>query len=150
MSTADYIALASLLVALVALVISLYAIKRGNATASAATFVTLNEGFRQAWRRYLGETEQTAIDYEMAELLNLTEIACAIYLERSLSGNSRVLALDYLNRVLRLMIEHKPLNDRVRHLLQSKETFSFVRKFLKKKRPGLSVTVPPEWYELLS
>lgn len=49
----DLIALASLAVAAVALLISVYAIIRANATASAATFVTLNEGFRQAWERCL-------------------------------------------------------------------------------------------------
>lgn len=150
MSTSDLIALASLAVALVALLISVYAIVRANATASAATLVTLNEGFRQAWERCLRSQAEDATCYELAELLNLLEIACAVYLDRSLSGNSRKLAFEYLDSALSLLIGNSSLNDRVPRLLQTDTTFIFIKRFLRKKRSSLSVTVPPEWYELRS
>src|SRR6266849_6392399 len=78
---------------------------RANAIASAATFVTLNEGFRQAWERCLRPQDEDATNYELAELLNLLEIACAIYLEKSLSGNSRKLISEYLESALSLLIK---------------------------------------------
>jgi hypothetical protein len=150
-STADWIALTSLVVAFAALGISIYAIVRANATTSAATFVTLNEGFRQAWERCLQSREaQGAQNDGLAELLNLLEIACAIYLEGSVSGNSRKLIAEYLESVLSLLTKNPSLNAQVPHLLQTEETFIFIKKFLRKKRSTLSVTIPPEWYELRS
>jgi hypothetical protein len=140
-----------LFVALAALGISIYAILRANATTSAATFVTLNEGFRQAWERCLQpQTEQDGQNYDLAELLNLLEIACAIYLDRSLTGNSRKLAFEYLDSVLLLLAKNPALNDQVPQFLQTERTFIFIKRFLRKKRSTLSVTVPPEWYELHS
>jgi hypothetical protein len=150
-STSDWIALASLVVAFAALGISIYAIRRANATTSAATFVTLNEGFRQAWERCLRSAAgQGPQNDGLAELLNLLEIACAVYLEGSVSGNSRKLIAEYLNSVLSLLTKDPALNAQVPPLLQTEETFIFIKKFLRKKRSTLSVTIPPEWYELRS
>lgn len=149
MSTSDWIAVASLIIASAALGISLYAIVRANATTSAATFVTLNEGFRQAWDRCLQPgAGQGAENAGLAELLNLLEIACAIYLEGSVSGNSRGLIAEYLNSVLSLLTKSPVLNPQVPPLLQTKDTFIFIKKFLRMKCSTLSVTIPPEWYEL--
>ena len=92
--------------------------------------------------------DEDATNYELAELLNLLEIACAIYLEKSLSGNSRKLIFEYLDSVLSLLIKNSSLNDRVPRLLQTEKTFIFIKRSLKKKRSTLSVTIPPEWYEL--
>jgi hypothetical protein len=148
-STSDWIALAALVVAFAALGVSVYAIARANATTSAATFVTLNEGFRQAWERCLQPAAgQGAQNNGLAELLNLLEIACGIYLEGSVSGNSRKLIAEYLNSVLSLLTNNPGLNSQVPPLLQTEETFIFIKKFLRKKRSALSVTIPPEWYEL--
>jgi hypothetical protein len=148
-STSDWIALASLVVAFAALGISVYAIVRANATTSSATLVTLNEGFRQAWERCLQpRADPNTLNYDIAELLNLLEIACAIYLEGSVSGNSRKLIVEYLDSILSVLIGNSLLNDRVPPLLQTDKTFIFVKKFLRKKRATLSVTIPPEWYEL--
>jgi hypothetical protein len=148
-NTSDWIAAASLGVAGVALVISIYAILRANKTTSAATFVTLNEGFRQAWKRCLRALpEPHGPNYDLAELLNLFEIACAIYLEKSLTGNSRRLMSDYLDRTLSLLIKTPVINDQAFQLLQTKETFIFIKKFLKEKPMVLSVTIPLKWYEL--
>lgn len=150
MPSLDPIAVASLIVAVLALGISVYAIRRANATTSAATLVTLNEAFRQGWERYLqrDETVTGLADSELAELLNLLEIACAIYLEGSISGNSRKLLLDYLNNVLSVLSRHENVNLKALELLQTDRTFEFIKKFMKKKPAELSVTLPPKWYEL--
>ena len=149
MNSSDWIAAASLGVAAAALGISIYAIHRANKTASAATLVTLNEGFRQAWERCL-QTPPTpdAPHYDLAELLNLLEIACAIYLEKSFTGNSGRLMSEYLQSTLSLLIKTPVINDEAFQLLQTAETFMFIKKFLKEKPTILSVTIPPKWYEL--
>src|ERR1035438_3224880 len=97
MNASDCIAVASLGVSLVALYIAFYAVRRANKTTSAATFIALNESFRQAWERFFAAQDEEQKHYELAELINLYEIACAIYLEKSLTGNSRKLEKEYLN-----------------------------------------------------
>ena len=149
MTQSDWIATASLGVAAAALAISIYAILRANMTTSAATLITLNEGFRQAWERCLQAfSEPATTNDSLADLLNLLEIACAIYLEKSLTGNSRKLMSDYLRSTLSLLIKTPVINDRAFLLLQTEETFIFIKKFLKERPLVLSVTIPPKWYEL--
>jgi hypothetical protein len=145
-SSSDWIAVASLVVALAALGVSWYAIRRANRTTSAATLVTLNDGFRQAWGRFFSETGDRRKN-ELAELLNLFEIACAIYLENSLTGNSRTLMREYINSILRILVKNEYTNTEVGSLLESESTFVFIRKFLKEKGPELSVIIPPKWYQ---
>lgn len=146
LATPDAIAAASLVVAFVALGVAWYAIRRANKTTSASTMVTLNEGFRSAWSRFFA-TPETQREIELAELLNLLEIACAVRLEGSLSGNSAVLMSEYLENVLLLLLKDPYSQEHVPPLLQNAETFVFIRQFLKIRKNSLSVTVPAEWYE---
>jgi hypothetical protein len=145
-SISDGLAAASLAVAVVALSVAWYAIVRANKTTSASTLVTLNEGFRQAWGRFLTAYPDTR-NYELAELLNLCEIACAVYLEKSLSGNSRKLMFEYLDGIFQILVKNEYSNEHVPPLLQSKTTFVFIKQFLRTKPRPLSVTIPPRWYE---
>ena len=148
MSTSDWLAIASLAVAIAAMGVSIFAILRANKTTSAATLVTLNEGFRQAWERCLQKQQEPGIPkYDLAELLNLLEIGCAIYLENSLTGNSRELMREYLGSSLALLIKTEAVNDQAFLLLQTEKTFSFIKQFLKEKPPDMSIT-PRKWYEL--
>jgi hypothetical protein len=151
MSSSDWIAAASLGIALVALVVSWFGIWRANRTTSAATLVTLNEGFRQAWTRFFDAQDEPKKYYELAELLNLFEIACAVYLEKSLSGNARTLMSEYLENVLQHLVRNEYTKEQVGFLLQSATTFIFIRKFMDRKaNPMLSVTIPPHWYETMA
>lgn len=123
-----------------------YAIMRANKTTSAATMVSLSEAFRNAWVR-LFQAQGDEKEVELAELLNLFEIACAISLEGSLSGNSAVIINEYLQNALLLLAQNEYAELHVGALLQSESTFVFIRGFLKIKRPALSVTIPAQWYE---
>lgn len=146
MSFADTIALISLLVSLAALVVSVFAIVRANNTTSGSTIIALSEAFRQAWDRYFNaKPEQKS--YELAELMNLLEIACAVHLEWSLSGNARKLVFDYLRRVLSELIKHEEISAEIGKLLQDKETFFFIKKFLRKSGAELNKKIPPAWYQ---
>ena len=91
MNAPDAVAATSLLVGCVALGVGFYAVNRANKTTSAATMVTLNEGFRTAWGRFLSASEQQKTT-ELADLLNLFEIACAVWQEGSVSGLGRTAA----------------------------------------------------------
>lgn len=146
MSLADTIALVSLLVTLVALVVSGFAIVRANNTISGSTIIALSEAFRQAWDRYLNAKPDQK-SYELAELMNLLEIACAIYDEWSLSGNARRLMFDYLQRNLSALVKHEQINAEIEKLLQDKETFFFIKKFLRKNGAELK-QIPVAWYQL--
>jgi hypothetical protein len=146
LNTSDIIASASLVVAFVALAVAWHAILRGNKTTSAATLVSLNEGFRSAWGRFfLAKEEQKAA--ELAELLNLFEIACAIRQEGSVSGNAAELLQEYLDNVLRLLTGNTYICQQVVPLLQNERTFVFIKRFLKDSRPLTEVTIPLEWYQ---
>lgn len=122
----------SLVASIAALWFAWYGIRRANRTSSAATLVTLNESFRQGWIRYLEASDQAENNYQLAELLNLLEIACAVFLENSLTGNSKKLMLDYLNRSIKIIEDNKEAYNYLEaELVQSPSTFEFIRKFQK-------------------
>ena len=63
------------------------------------------------------------------------------------TGNSRTLLFDYLDRLIRALTRNDYANKQIGLLLQSKDTYKFIRRFLNAK-PLLSVTIPPKWYEV--
>ena len=150
MQTADWIALASLVVALAALAVAFYAIYKGNRNSSVATLVTLNDGFRQAWSRFISAVkaeDEEAKYFELAELMNLLEIACGIQSEKSLSGMSNQVVKDYLEQALKLLIGNEYTNQQIPQMLHQPSTFINIKKFINAKRSHLSVVIPPEWYQ---
>jgi hypothetical protein len=124
--------LIALVVSLVALVVSIYAIRRSNKNSSAATFVTLHEGLREGWRRFLKAETNNDKQYELSELLNLFELACAIHSERSLVGVSRELAGEYIRESWALLSANEDAKARIYAMLTTPETFSYMRKFFGK------------------
>jgi hypothetical protein len=132
-SVADFSGLASLAVSVVALVIAFYSIQRGNRNSAASLMVALNEGFRQAWVRYLKADEEGRA-FELAELLNLLEVAAAAHYEGSLAGVSRELAEQYLCANLALLELNDHARGRIAELQHSSDTFKYLRVFLAKVR----------------
>jgi hypothetical protein len=128
LSPSDWIALTSGAVSLAALGVALYAIRRSSLSSSVATLVTLNDGFRQAWQRYLEATEQ-AKDYEFSELANLMEIASAIHMEKSLFGISRELSSEYLEHVLLLIEGNDDARRRLEAGIHKPNTFKYIASF---------------------
>ena len=130
----------SLVVSVTALVVAIFAIRQGNRNSSAATLVALNEGFRQAWQRFLlalSDQDSTRQQYELSELMNMVEIASAIYLEGSLSGVSRELMEAYLDRSLSLLANNPNARKQISAMLDSPATFKYIRMFTK-SRPKCS------------
>jgi hypothetical protein len=111
--------------------------------------VTLNDGFRQAWARFIFAVKTDNDDakyFELAELMNLLEIACGIQLETSLSGMSRHVVKDYLDQALKLLISNEYTNQKIPEMLHQPSTFINIKKFINEKR-SLSVVIPLEWYQ---
>jgi hypothetical protein len=133
LSLADLSGIASLVVAAVALVIAFYSIQRGNRNSSASLMVALNEGFRQAWVRYRSPGPEGG-DFELAELLNLLEIAAGAHCEGSLAGVARELAEEYLCLNLALLEMDEHARPQIEELQHSASTFKYLRLFLAKVR----------------
>jgi hypothetical protein len=163
MQTSDWIAtwsfvvaVISLIAALISIYVAVYAIKKGNKNSSVATLVTLNEAFREAWQRlilsissYQEHPENKDNRYaNLAELINLTELGCAIHDESSLTGVSKNLVKQYLLDTLEIIISDDYLSKQIPDMLTDPTTFEHIRKFLKSQRSQPSkLIIPVEWYE---
>jgi hypothetical protein len=148
MSSSDLIATASLIIALAALAVALYAIFKGNRNSSVASMVTLNEAFRQAWPRFLNATSEEEKRYELAELVNLFEIACGIQNENTFTGISNRLLKAYLEEVLKLLVGSQYASEQITTLMSQPDTFQNIRKFLNSEQAqALSITIPKKWYQ---
>jgi len=150
LQVSDWIALvsgaASLLVALAALAVALFALYRGNRNTSAATVVALNVAFRDAWERFLNAKEDDQ-EFHFAELMNLFEIACAICQENSLAGVSADLVKIYMQDTLGELVKSPYADVQVPFLLTGPTTFLHIKKFMDDKPTHPSVTVPNKWYQ---
>jgi len=122
----------------IALIVAIYAIRRGNRNASVATLVTLNDGFRQGWQRvFSAEADK---DHEFSELLNLLEIACGIHKEKSLVGVSRELSREYIEHVILLMERDDDCRRRIAEAIHAPSTFKYIawlRKDMRRRNPQL-------------
>ncbi|MBW4092605.1 MAG: hypothetical protein HIU82_16080 [Proteobacteria bacterium] len=130
LTLSDEVAIISAGVSLIALAVAVVSIRKSDRNSSAATLVALNEGFQQAWHRFLSAEDEPERQYEFSELMNLLEIGCAIYLEGSLSGVSRELAEEYLGNTLSLLETNQDARSRIGPMRHSPTTFKYIRQFL--------------------
>ena len=147
MEAADNIATASFVVSLIAAAVSIYAIFKSNRNSSVATLVSLNQGWSQAWKSFLTSKDDEERFFNLAELMNLLEIACGIQVEHSLFGMSRIILTDYLDDSLTLLIDNSFTNVEIAKMLHSPKTFRNVKQIIKSKPKYLSVTVPLKWFQ---
>lgn len=148
MQAADWIALGSLIVAVISAAVAIYAIYKGNRNSSVATLVTISEASREAWQRFLTAPTDDTKWNELCELMNLLEIASAILNEKSFVGVSKRLLKDYLNEVLSLLINDAYASKAVDKMFSSETTFEHIRKFYNSRQTQpLSVTTPRQWFQ---
>lgn len=140
------VAVITLVIAVVALVVAWHAISRSNKNSSAATLVALYEGFRQAWQRFLDAEDDAGQQYELSELMNLVELACAIDSEHSFVGVSRKLVREYLENSLLLLSNNENAGRRIPAMFTSPTTFEYIRRFLNSRHNELS----KRWSSLLA
>jgi hypothetical protein len=157
-SRGDLIAFWSLIGGLMAVLVAILTLRRGNKNSSVASMIPLNAEIRDMWDEYAASF--TSLDFttslefaklereiatKLERLMNVLELAAAIEVEGTLSGVSRVLMRDYLSRMLDIIISDDYTNAKVSELLQDDTTFIFIRRFLRKSVP-LSAVLPPRWY----
>jgi len=149
MQAADWIALSSEVVAVSSLYVAIYSVRKGNRNSSVATMVMISEASREAWKRFLSAQNEETRSYELAELMNLLEIACAILNEKSFAGVSKKLLNDYLNEVVSLLCNDVGASKAIEGLFSSPTTFEHIRKFYNARRSEpLSITTPKQWFQL--
>lgn len=120
---------ASLIVAVVALYVALVAMRRSDRNASGATLVTLYESFRQGWFRFQNAADADTSRYEMAELMNTFEIACAIHQDQSIHGHSRQLLEEYLcDTISKFASDHEAATI-IHSMIDGPTTFKFLAMF---------------------
>jgi hypothetical protein len=120
----------SLLITVLSIAVAWRAIRRSNKNSSAATLVTIYEGFRQAWLRFINIKDDDRGQYELSELMNLVELACAVYEDRSFVGVTKELMRDYLRSSLWLLCDNQAAQERIPVMVDSPDTFKYIRKFL--------------------
>ncbi|HEY1648604.1 MAG TPA: hypothetical protein VGF96_11500 [Terracidiphilus sp.] len=148
MSSSDQIALASGIVSVIALVVAVYAIHKGNRNSSVATLISLSESCRGGWNRFLSSTNDEDRVYELAELMNTLEIAAAIVNEDSLAGVSKTLLKAYLEQVITLLRQNAFASAQIEQMLSVPKTFECIQKFYTAPHDSLpSVTRPKRWFQ---
>ena len=123
--------LASLVVALVALVFSLYALRRSDRTGSAGTLVGVYDSIGQAWSRFLNATTETEQNFELAELLNRLEVACALTLGQGVHGTAKKLLDEYVESSLSMIVLDDAAPMALSRMLDRPTTFEHILRFIK-------------------
>ena len=130
-SNIDVVALASLVISVVALFISLVALRRSDNNSSASLLLTLTTTISSAWQGVF-TTDPKSRSYAVGELMNVFEMGCAIDLQGSLTGPSGELVTQFLKENLTLLLRHEEMSALAKSLLQNKETYSNIDRFLAK------------------
>lgn len=125
---------AALLASAVALIVAVIALRRSDRNASAATLVSLYEALRSAWGRYLQAKKPAQSEFEFAELVNLIELACSIYLDKAVHGAAREMLEEYLLEVLEILRSDDGARNRIASLMERPNTFKYLRRFFGEMR----------------
>lgn len=91
--------------------------------------MTLYEAFRQGWSRFQNETDPDRSRYEMAELMNTFEIACAIHQDKSIHGHSREVLEEYLCDTISKFARDDDAAQCIRAMRDGPSTFKFLALF---------------------
>jgi hypothetical protein len=120
---------ASLGVSYVAFRVSRTAMARSDRNSSASNFLALYEGFRSGWLRFQAETDPARSRYEMSELMNTFEIACALRQEGAFTGNGKKVLDEYLCDTIKLLAADADAATCIRSMIDSPTTFEFISLF---------------------
>lgn len=133
------VATGSCVVSMVALAVSLIALRRSDRNTSLATLVSINQGLSDAWRHYLYDPSPEMRDLAFGDLTNLLEIGCAAYLSGSIHHESKKLLGQHLCGTLNIIEGHAPAHHALRELREAPATFANLRSFQKiMKKSGLA------------
>lgn len=126
--------IAAVIVSIVALSVAILTVWRSDRNASAATLVALYEALRGAWGRYLQAENPDRREFEFAELANLIELACAVYLDAAVHGAAREMLEEYLIEVLEILRDDDAARKQLAGLMERPNTFKYLKRFLTEAR----------------
>jgi hypothetical protein len=130
LQNADWLTTLGISVGAIGLFFTWYGIHRTNKNASAASYISLNEAWRQAWERYLAAVDEPAKQHQFAELSNILEISCALKIKKVFTGVSRELLTEYIDDIINLLRKNEDARNRLLALIDKASTFKYVRLYL--------------------
>ena len=134
----DTIALYGTPIALVLNAGALYVAARqlfhGRRGTSAAALIALNESFRQAWLQFTNAGTEDAKQHNLADVMNLLDLTCAIFEDRLFVGRGGQLLEDYLCDTLILIGQSQDARPRIEAMMMTEKTFEHVVRFLQRHR----------------
>jgi hypothetical protein len=129
------------LIALVVNAVVLYVAARqlfhGRRAASAGALIALNESFRQAWLQFTNAQTEDAKQHGFADVLNLLELACAVFEDKLFVGRGGRLLEDYLLHVFYLLGESQDARKRIEPMMVTEKTFEHTLRFVQHHRERL-------------
>ena len=69
-------------------------------------------------------------EFEFAELANLIELACAVYLDAGVHGAAREMLEEYLIEVLEILRDDDAARKQLAGLMERPSTFKYLKRFL--------------------
>lgn len=157
MHASDWIAASSVVVAVAALFVAIWAIRKSDKNSSVAMLVALSEAYRSGWQRVVQSIKAIQNDPNgpdtryttFSELLNFIEIGCAIINDDALTGFPKKIVNKFLVDSLELIVGNDYAKNQIPRMLTDETTFEHIKTFIKSLRnQPLRFIIPKEWYEL--
>lgn len=126
--------LVALILNVVAIAFAVIQLKAGQRASSAASLISLHESFRQAWLQFTRASNNLEEQHAFADIMNLLEIACASFGDKSFSGKSGSVLESYLCHIFSLIGQSKEAADRLDGMFTTDKTFQNIVLFLKTHR----------------
>lgn len=142
---ANVVTLVAAPLGLVGLGVAIWTLWAARRAASAAAVIPLNEAFRQAWLHFVKASDDDEKQYAFADILNLLELACAIYQDKLLVAKGGKLLEDYVLHALKLIERNNSLRPTIEQLMVTPLTFKHIADFLQQHRSEFAtLQFPPE------
>lgn len=125
--------LVSLAIALVALVFSIVALHRSDRTSSAGTLVSIYDSIGGAWDRFLNASTEAKQNFELAELLNRLEVACAMSLGQGIHGAAKELLDEYVESSLLAIASDDAGALSLHRMRDQPTTFKYILRFVRRR-----------------
>jgi hypothetical protein len=136
-------ALVAILLNVLAVVYAAGQLKVARRAAAGASLIPLAESFRQAWLQFRQAADEPAKQHTFADIMNLLEVACAIFEDGLLIGGAGKLLEDYLCHVFAMLNRSPDAQQRIERMVHTAKTFEHIGKFLRSHREQIREDLSP-------
>jgi hypothetical protein len=141
---ANIATLVLLVLTVVALRIGAKQLYDGRRAASGGALIALNESFRQAWLQFSNAKDEGKKQYTFSDVMNVLNMACAIFDDKLFVGQGGRLLEDYLCHVFSLIGESDDAKGRIERMITTDKTFEHILRFVRNHRPQIKgFKLPP-------